>query len=195
MRWNRALVGVLAAIPVVALLGFGMTRDPKEIASPLPGREVPPFKLDVFTVDSGAPKIGTFDVARYKGDVVVVNFWASWCLACRDEHPALHTIGKMYRGTDVHFVGILYNDVATNGRRWIEEMGGESYPSLLDPGGRAAIDFGVYGVPETYFIGRDGRVAFKQTGPVTEELLMKKIEELRQTSATATTVGTTGGAP
>ena len=194
MRWNRALVGVLAAIPVVALLGFGMTRDPKEIASPLPGREAPQFKLDVFSVDSGAPKSGSFDVAKYKGDVVVVNFWASWCLACRDEHAALRTIGKMYRGTDVHFVGILYNDVATNGRRWIEEMGGESYPSLLDPGGRAAIDFGVYGVPETYFIGRDGRVAFKQTGPATEELLMKKIEELRQKPATGPTVGLAGEA-
>ena len=194
MRWNRALVGVLAAIPVIALLGFGMTRDPKEIASPLPGREVPRFSLGVFTVDSGAPKIAAFDVEKYRGDVVVVNFWASWCLACRDEHAALRTIGKMYRGTDVHFVGILYNDVATNGRRWIEEMGGESYPSVLDPGGRAAIDFGVYGVPETYFIGRDGRVAFKQTGPVTEEMLMKKIEELRQKPVAAATVGTTDGA-
>ena len=194
MRWNRALVGVLAAIPIIALLGFGMTRDPKEIKSPLPGREAPQFKLGVFTVDSGVPKIDTFDVAKYRGDVVVVNFWASWCLACRDEHEALRTIGKMYRGTDVHFVGILYNDVAPNGRRWIEQMGGESYPSVLDPGGRAAINFGVYGVPETYFIGRDGRVAYKQTGPATEEILLQKIQELRQKPVAATTVGTTGGA-
>lgn len=193
MRWNRALIGVLAAAPVVALLGFGMTRDPKEIDSPLPGREAPPFALGVFTPDSGVPKVDTFRLARYRGDVVVVNFWASWCLACRDEHLALKTIGAQYRGSDVHFVGILYNDVAPNGRRWIEQMGGESYASVLDPGSRTAIDFGVYGVPETYFIGRDGRVAYKQTGPVTEEMLLTKIEELRRAPKPAT-LGMTGGA-
>lgn len=194
MKWNRAVIGVVAAIPVVALLGFGMTRDPREIDSPLPGREAPKFSLGIFTVDSGVPKSDSIRLAALKGDIVVVNFWASWCLACRDEHHALRDIGAQYRGTDVHFVGVLYNDVAPNGRRWIESMGGESYPSVLDPGTRTAIDFGVYGVPETYFIGRDGRVAYKHTGPVTEEVLVKKIEELRRKPlAPPTQIGQSGG--
>lgn len=180
MKWNRALVGVLAAIPIIGLLGFGMTRDPSEIDSPLPGREAPQFALATFSgVPEGTP-LDTVALAKYRGDVVVVNFWASWCLACRDEHVPLTTAGAQYRGSDVHFFGILYNDSPANGRRWIARMGGESYPSLVDPGSRTAIDYGVYGVPETYFIGRDGRVAYKHTGPVTSELLARKIGELRQ---------------
>lgn len=179
MQWKRALIGVAVALPAVALLGFGMTRDPREIDSPLPGQPAPAFNLAVFTTDRGVPAADTISMAAHRGDVMVVNFWASWCLACRDEHHVLRDVGLEYRGTDVHFVGILYNDVAENGRRWIEQMGGESYPSVLDPASRTAINFGVYGVPETYFIGRDGRVAYKHTGPVTEAVLRQKIEELR----------------
>jgi cytochrome c biogenesis protein CcmG/thiol:disulfide interchange protein DsbE len=77
------------------------------------------------------------------------------------------------------FVGLLYNDAASNGRRWITQMGGQSYPSVLDRGSRAAIDYGVYGVPETFFIGKDGRVAHKHLGPVTDAVLDGTIERLR----------------
>lgn len=180
MKWNRALTGVLCAIPVVALLGFGMTRDPRSIASPLPGRQAPQFALATFTGVPAGQRLDTVNLSKYAGDVVVINYWASWCLACRGEHPVLQMVGSAFRDTaDVHFFGILYNDTPENGRRWLAEMGGDSYPSLLDPGSRTAIDYGVYGVPETYFIGRDGRVAYKHTGPVTEDLLVRKIAELR----------------
>lgn len=183
MKWNRAFAGVLGALPVVALLGFGMTRDPKEIASPLPGRQAPDFALATFTGVPPGQRLDTARLAKYAGDVVVINYWASWCLACRGEHPVLQMVGSAFRDTaDVHFFGVLYNDTPQNGRRWLAEMGGDSYPSLLDPGSRTAIDYGVYGVPETYFIGRDGRVAYKHTGPVTEDLLLRKIAELRAAS-------------
>lgn len=180
MNWKRATVGAVVALPVVALLGFGMTRDPRDIPSPLPGRAAPPFNLVSFTgTPGGVPD--TVRLGALRGQVVVLNFWASWCLACRSEHSALRTIGAEYRDTtDVKFYGVLYNDSPENGVQWLQQMGSLGYPSLLDPGSKVAIDYGLYGVPETYFIGRDGKVAYKQTGPVTPELLVSKIEELRR---------------
>lgn len=180
MNWRSAAYGVAIAVPIVALLGFGMTRDPKDIPSPLPGRAAPPFALPTFTQKPGVPA-DTVRLSVLRGKVVVVNFWASWCLACRSEHSALMLAGSAYKDTaDVKFYGVLYNDSPENGLRWLQQMGEDDYPSLLDPGSKVAIDYGLYGVPETYFIGRDGKVAFKQTGPVTRELLVQKIEELRR---------------
>ena len=183
MNWKRATFGALIAVPVVALLGFGMTRDPRDIPSPLPGRVAPQFSLVSFTgAHSAAPE--TVSLRALRGQVVVLNFWASWCLACRSEHSTLREIGAAYRDTtDVKFYGVLYNDSPENGLQWLQQMGSLSYPSLLDPGSKVAIDYGLYGVPETYFIGRDGKVAYKQTGPVTPELLVSKIEELRHQPA------------
>jgi cytochrome c biogenesis protein CcmG/thiol:disulfide interchange protein DsbE len=169
------------AIPIIALLGFGLTRDPREIPSPLPGRPAPAFALPVMRAGDVVrpPQVGdTVRLGEHAGDVVVVNFWASWCLACRDEHRVLSEVAARYAGTDAHFYGVLYQDSPANGREWIAEMGGQSYPSLDDPRSRTAINFGLYGVPETFFIGRDGRVAFKQVGPVTEALLTSKVDSL-----------------
>jgi Thiol-disulfide isomerase and thioredoxins len=106
-------------------------------------------------------------LADLRGQVVVLNFWASWCGACREEHAVLSTTARLYTGRPVHFLGVLYNDSLAAGEAWIAEMGGQSYPSMQDPGARTAIDYGLYGVPETFFIDGDGRVAYKQLGPVT----------------------------
>ena len=199
MKGRRALIAVAVAIPAIALLGFGLTRDPGAIPSPLPGRAAPAFALASFTRggDTSTPaalaslsQTDSVRLASLHGDVVVLNFFASWCLACRDEHQALRTIGAKYAGTDVHFFGVLYNDSPANAMRWFTEMGSLPYASLVDPHSHTAIDYGLYGVPETFFIDRNGRVAYKNTGPVTEELLVKKIEELR-----AMPVSASGGAP
>jgi cytochrome c biogenesis protein CcmG, thiol:disulfide interchange protein DsbE len=196
MDWRRSTIGAAIALPVIALLAFGMTRDPRDIPSPLPGRMAPDFVLASFTSPTGSTpaRADSVHLAAMRGDVVVVNVWASWCLACRDEHPVLREIGRRYAGTDVHFVGVLYNDNVESGRRWISEMGGQSYPALEDPGARTAIDYGVYGVPETFFVGRDGRVAYKHTGPITEDVLIAKIEELRKARPAATTPAAASGA-
>jgi cytochrome c biogenesis protein CcmG, thiol:disulfide interchange protein DsbE len=181
MNWRRAAVAGVVALPIVALLGYGMTRDPKEIPSPLPGRPAPAFALPVFASGLGAGHrdIGdTIRLADHRGQVVVLNFWASWCLACRDEHTTLSEVAESYIGTDAHFYGVLYNDVTPNGLAWIEQMGGQTYPSLQDARTRTAIDYGLYGVPETFFIGRDGRVAYKHVGPVTEGVLRHKVDSL-----------------
>lgn len=182
MKWQRALTTVAIAVPSIGLLAFGLTRDPGSIPSPLPGRAAPSFTLAEFTKGDSARASQTMDsvrLAAMSGDVVILNFYASWCLACRDEHEVLRTVGAKYVGTDVHFFGVLYNDSPDNALRWLGEMGTLPYPSLEDPHARTAIDYGLYGVPETFFIGRDGRVAYKQTGPVTEDLLVSRIEQLR----------------
>ena len=182
MKWQRAVTAVAIAIPSIGLLAFGLTRDPGSIPSPLPGRAAPAFTLAAFAKGDSARAAATIDSVRLNamsGDVVVLNFYASWCLACRDEHEVLRTVGAKYAGTDVHFFGVLYNDSPDNAIRWLGEMGTLPYPSLADPHSRTAIDYGLYGVPETFFIGRDGRVAYKHTGPVTEDVLVAKIEQLR----------------
>jgi len=181
MNWKRGSSAAVVAIPIIALLGFGMTRDPKEIPSPLPGRAAPQFSLAVFAEGVGAQHRASGDTVRLKdhtGEVVVLNFWASWCLACRDEHQTLSQVSEMYAGRGVKFYGVLYNDVPANGTRWISEMGGQSYPSLEDPRTRTAIVYGLYGAPETFFIGKDGKVAYKYVGPVPATVLARKLDSL-----------------
>ena len=190
MNWRRALIAAAVAVPLIVLLARGMASDPTRIDSPLPGKLAPRFALA--TMDPAEAGADTVTLASHAGDVVVLNFWASWCLACRDEHAALSDVATRYRGRGVHFYGVLYNDVPASARRWIGEMGGQSYPTLLDPGSKTAIDYGLYGVPETFFIGRDGRVAFKQIGPVTEALLVEKIEGLLRNAGAGAGAG--GGA-
>jgi cytochrome c biogenesis protein CcmG/thiol:disulfide interchange protein DsbE len=186
MNWRRSAAGAAIAVPFVALLAFGLTRDPRAIPSPLPGRSAPDFRLAVMRPgDYPAARIprDTAALSDLRGQVVVLNFWASWCLACRDEHAALSAVAREYAGRGVQFFGPVYNDSPTNAARWIEAMGGQAYPSLLDPGSRTAIDYGLYGVPETFFIARDGTVAYKHVGPVTEALLRRKIDSLRAGAA------------
>ncbi len=200
MNWKRSLIGVGIALPILALLAFGMTQDPSVIPSPLPGKPAPDFALSVIPGVGGVPMTEKGDSIHLKdhlGHVVVVNFYASWCLSCRAEHPVLAETAREYEGKDVQFYSILYNDTQDNGRAWIKRMGGQPYPSLYDPEARTAINFGLYGVPETFFIGRDGRVAYKQVGPATPQVLHEKIDMLLAQPAPAASVGksnTVGGA-
>jgi cytochrome c biogenesis protein CcmG, thiol:disulfide interchange protein DsbE len=118
------------------------------------------------------------NLEELRGDVVVVNFWASWCLSCRTEHVPLSQLAEQYADEEVHFFRILYNDRAPNAAGLIERMGGQSYPTLLDTRSSTAIQYGLTGVPETFFIGRDGKVAHKQVGPVHHDLIVEWIERL-----------------
>jgi cytochrome c biogenesis protein CcmG/thiol:disulfide interchange protein DsbE len=181
MNWKRAVVSTGILVPVIGLLAFGLTRDPKAIDSPLPGKPAPDFALSVFAPGEGTlarPVGDTVHLASHRGGVVVVNFWASWCLQCRDEHVELSRTARAYFDRGVRFYGVLYNDQEAFGLKWIEEMGGQSYPSLLDPRTRTAIDYGLYGVPETFVITSDGQVAYKHIGPISEQLLSQKLDSL-----------------
>ena len=172
---------MLAAVPVIALFAFGFTRDPGTIPSPLPGQPAPAFNLPVFA--PGEPPLArpvgdALRLGDLAGRVVVLNFWASWCLACRDEHTALSETARSYAGKPVQFIGVLYNDRPGNGVQWISQMGGQSYPSVTDDESRTAIDYGLYGVPETFIVDASGRIAYKHLGPITERVLRQWIDSL-----------------
>lgn len=181
MNWRRALIAPLLALPVIGLLAWGLTRDPGDIPSPLPGGQAPTFALGIFA--AGVPPLAlplqdTVRLAALRDTVVVVNFWASWCLACRDEHDDLTRSALSYAAQPVRFVGVLYQDRPAAAISWITEMGGQSYPSVDDPRSRTAIDYGLYGVPETFIIDASGRIAHKQTGPITAAILRRVVDSL-----------------
>jgi cytochrome c biogenesis protein CcmG, thiol:disulfide interchange protein DsbE len=181
MNWKRATATTAFLLPVIGILAFGLTRDPKAIDSPLPGKPAPDFTLSVFAPGEGplARNVGdTVRLADHRGNLVVLNFWASWCLQCRDEHVELSSTARAFHDRGVRFYGVLYNDQQSFGLNWIKEMGGQSYPSLLDPRTRTAIDYGLYGVPETFIVTGDGRVAYKHIGPISELLLSQKLDSL-----------------
>ena len=172
---RRRSVALVLTVLAAVLAGCATTAAPaSRFLATGPPRPLPTEVLAPVTGDEFESML-----VALRGKVVVVNVWASWCLACRDEHEALSSVASTYAGRGVRFVGILYNDQPSAGTRWIADMGGQSYASVKDNGARTAIDFGVYGVPETFFIGPDGIVAYKHLGPVTERVLIEQIERIR----------------
>jgi cytochrome c biogenesis protein CcmG/thiol:disulfide interchange protein DsbE len=181
VNWKRVAISLFAVVPVIALFAFGFTRDPAEIPSPLPGKMAPPFKLAVVASGEGVLAKSVGDTLRLRdmaGKVIVLNFWASWCLPCRTEHAALSAMARYYADKPTQFIGVLYNDEPAAGLRWIGEMGGMSYPAVTDVESRTAIDYGLYGVPETFIIDPTGRVAHKELGPVTEEIIRRVVDSV-----------------
>jgi cytochrome c biogenesis protein CcmG/thiol:disulfide interchange protein DsbE len=169
VTWKRLLIP-LSAVPVILLLGYGLTRDPRAIVFTLPGRPAPDFTLETLDGD-------TINLASLRGQVVLLNFWASWCVACVEEHEVLVEAEREYGPQGLRILGVVHNDTRENARRWMELRGGE-WTNLLDPGSRVAVEYSLYGVPETVLIARDGRVVYKQIGPVTRELLAEWVPRL-----------------
>jgi cytochrome c biogenesis protein CcmG, thiol:disulfide interchange protein DsbE len=166
------LVLVLAVVSVlIALFAFGLSRDPTLIRSPLLGRWGAEFALP--TLDQGR----IVRLSDLRGQVVVVNFWASWCKECRIEHPNLLAAWNRYRDQGMVLIGVDFNDKKSAALAFQRELGGD-WPIVDDPGGRTALAYGVYGIPETFFIDRDGIVAYKHVGPVSYALLTDQIERL-----------------
>jgi cytochrome c biogenesis protein CcmG, thiol:disulfide interchange protein DsbE len=161
----------LAAVPVLVLLAYGFRLNPRDVPSPLVGRPAPSFSLTAFT---GEP----VSLDAHRGQVVVVNFWASWCYpACYDEAPALERSWLRYKDRGAAFVGINVQDKPEPARRFLDQFN-LRFPNAPDPNGRVSVDYGVYGVPETFFIDRQGRVRRKHVGAVREELLTEQLEQL-----------------
>jgi cytochrome c biogenesis protein CcmG, thiol:disulfide interchange protein DsbE len=165
-----AIVLAVAGVALIALLAFGFGKDPSVIASPLIDKPAPVFTLK--TLDGKS-----LSLRQLKGRPVVVNFWASWCLECKVEHPYLVDAWSTYPSTQIAFVGVVYQDSPSAARSFMEQHGG-GWPSVMDPGGLTAINYGVYGVPETFFIDARGIIRYKQIGPVTPELLVQQIDRL-----------------
>lgn len=189
MNWSRAALGLGIALSIIALLGFGLTRDPTAFPSPLPGTTAPTFALPV--METGE----LVDLADLAGEVVVLNFWASWCVPCRYEHADLVASAGRYQTRGVRFYGLLYQDTPRNAGTFIEEMGGVNYPTLLDEGSRTAISYGVTGVPETFVIDRDGTIVFKYNGPISLRQLEAVIEPLLVDPAAMTSAAHGPGMP
>ncbi len=160
---GRWLAVLLPAIGLVWLLAYGFRTNPREIPSPLLGRPAAPFALTLFDG-------GRFALGEDAGQVILLNFWASWCVPCREEAALLEATWRRYRDQGVRFIGVNIQDSEEAARAFLREFG-ITYPNGPDPGGRIAIDYGVYGIPETFFIGRDGRVLAKHVGAIGPERL------------------------
>ncbi len=161
----------LSAIPVLALLAYGFRTDPREIPSPLVGRPAAPFTLTSFTGEPVA-------LAAQRGRVVVLNFWASWCFpACYEEAPVLERGWRTWRERGVTVIGVDIQDTEEKARKFIADFG-LTFPNAPDTTGKVAIDYGVYGVPETFFIDRSGRIRAKHVGAVTDEVFRQHVERL-----------------
>ena len=171
MRW-RYFLPIVAVLGVLTLLAYGFTRDPREIKSPLIGKRAPPFTLTLFDG-------GRFDLEAHRDKVVVVSFWASWCVPCREEAPLLEAAWRAYRDQGVLFVGLNIQDQEAAARQFIKEFG-LTFPNGLDPGSRIAVDYGVYGIPELFFVDRNGRIAYKHIGLIGARLLRAKLEDAQR---------------
>jgi cytochrome c biogenesis protein CcmG/thiol:disulfide interchange protein DsbE len=173
------LLPLLAFLALAALFLYRLgTGDPSKLPSALIGRQAPKTDLPALeglTRDGKA--VPGLTNATLAGNVTLVNVWASWCVPCHDEAPLLEELAKDKR---IQIVGINYKDAPDNARRFLNRYGNPFVAAGVDPGGRASIDWGVYGVPETFLIGRDGAIAYKLVGPITAEnlkaVLMPEIE-------------------
>ena len=193
---TKFLVPLLLFFGLAGFLAFGLTLNPREVPSPLIDKPAPDFSLA--RLDQPEQ---TFALKEMKGEVWLLNVWASWCVACREEHPVLV---RMAQQKLVPVVGLNYKEVRGDGainargmaleaetsmaieraRTWLKDHGNPYVLSVLDIDGRVGIDFGVYGVPETFLIDREGRIRYKHIGPITpdalQNVLMPKVEELRR---------------
>jgi len=170
----KALIPLGIFVGLVALLGIGLTLKPREIPSPLIDKPAPVFSLPQLQKD--AP----LSLEDMRGQVWLLNVWASWCVACREEHPVLIDFAR--RGV-LPVIGLNYKDKHDEALAWLGEHGDPYTTSIVDAEGRVGIDYGVYGVPETFLIDRKGRIRYKHIGPLTPEAiekeLMPRIKELQ----------------
>jgi cytochrome c biogenesis protein CcmG/thiol:disulfide interchange protein DsbE len=164
---KKLLIPLAVFVILCGFLFVGLWRDPREVPSPLIDKPAPAFTLA--QLHEPAKTLGPAD---FKGQVWLLNVWASWCVSCREEHPLLVELAK---SKIVPIVGLNYKDERAAGMRWLTQYGDPYNVSAVDRDGRVGIDWGVYGVPETFLVDKEGRIRYKQIGPITAEALEKKI--------------------
>ncbi len=163
----RYLLPLAAFVVLVGFLVVGLGLNPRQVPSPLVGKPAPEFQLQQL---HEADK--TLTSKDNLGKVWLLNVWASWCVSCREEHPLLVELAK---SRIVPVYGLNYKDKREDALRWLKQFGDPYTVSIVDPEGRTGIDYGVYGVPETYVIDKNGVIRYKQIGPVTVDALQTKI--------------------
>ncbi len=169
-RWLRWLIP-LSVLPLLALLAYGFRVDPRAIPSPLIGRAASPFTLQ--TLD-GQP----VSLAALRGKPFVLNFWASWCYpACYEEAPVLERMWRAYRDRGLMVVGVAIQDTPEAAKKFVGDFQ-LTFPNAQDIGGKVSIDYGVYGVPETFFVDRQGRIRVKHVGALTDDIFRTTADKL-----------------
>lgn len=164
------VAGLLLVVPLVALLYSGFGKNPNARPSALVGTVAKDFTL----VDLDGNPVSLSD---FEGEPVVLNFWSTWCGPCKYEHPLLLDAAKQV--PEVHFFGVIYSDEPAKIRQYLRREG-QAYPHLVDPGNRVAIDYGVTGVPETFFIDRSGTIVHKEAGQLHPYVLRDMLTEVRK---------------
>ena len=178
---RRLIVRLAVLLPLLLFVGLVLlflirlfAGDPSRIPSALIGHAAPQTNLPpIAGLERDGKPVPGIEAADFKGAVTVVNVWASWCVPCHDEAPLLVALARDSR---LRVIGINYKDDPENARRFLGRYGNPFAAAGADPNGRAAIEWGVYGVPETFIVGRDGRVAYKLVGPITPENLATTIK-------------------
>lgn len=167
MKWLRGAVPLAIFAVIAGFLYAGLFRDPHEVPSPLIGKPAPAFSLAQLQEPTR-----TLTTADMRGRVWLLNVWASWCVSCRVEHPLLV---ELARSNVVPVIGLAYKDKRDDGLAWLRDNGDPYTLSIVDQDGRVGIDFGVYGVPETFVIDKAGIIRYKQIGPLTADALSQTI--------------------
>jgi len=187
-RW--VFLPLVLFLAVVGFLAVGLTRNPQDIPSPLIGRAAPSFQLPQVNTK------GEFQAADFKGNLTLVNFWATWCAGCKEEHPVLmalsrqpglNMVGLNYKelqaselsGQDPRSAEVMHKATARS-QDWLQKHGQAFAVNLLDTDGRVGMDWGVYGLPETYLVDRQGVIRFKHAGALTPEVVQQELLPLLQ---------------
>jgi len=170
---KRALIPLAIFLVIAGFLYVGLDLNPRQVPSPLVGRPAPNFDLPVL----GDPE-RRFGPVEMKGRPWLLNVWASWCVTCREEHPVLVDLAKKKL---VPILGLNYKDKPEEAIAWLKRFGDPYDLSIVDAEGRVGIDYGVYGVPETYLVDRDGVIRFKHIGALTPEIVENRILPLLKT--------------
>ena len=176
MNQRVLAVGLVAIGALVALLAAGFGRNPSAVPFVLQDRPASPFQLERL---GGGDPLG---LESLKGSPTVINFWSTWCVPCKVEHPVLQAGARKYAARGVQFVGVLYGDEPEAAQRFLQRSP-SVFPTVLDPGGRMAVDYGVAGVPETFFLDADGRIIRKVAGAVSAPVLVETLDAILREGA------------
>ncbi|HJQ37039.1 MAG TPA: redoxin family protein [Thermoanaerobaculia bacterium] len=171
---NRGVlfIGVLIAAALVVILFVGLGKDPAAIRTPLIGKPAPAFAL------REAGTNNTIDIAQYRGKPLIINFWATWCGPCWEEHPVLVANAKMLQ-PNVQFLGVVFQDKEEKILGFLQQRG-TAYPTVVDDRGKTAIAYGVGGVPETYFLDANGVIRAKYAGPMNGDIIQANLQKVLQ---------------